>query len=359
MKINFRILFVLVFLLYYEAYSENKEYIKEPFTVISGDYTYKFNKVQNINLENTNDNTLRFMIQRENYPLVNRLVKFISLTPEYFTFEGNTNTVVVSTDENGVASIPVIANDAGRGIVAIHMLYVGSTGNTNISYETFVDVIVNKDMATNFLPSLVFIYALFAPIIIILIGYYKRIKKSYLPKLIMKVLFGFSAIRKDFILMQVISLAAILIVVLELFVGLYYVPLIFTALSVITFSMKNSRAYSIIFLLFSILSGFIIAYNIIIKLNPIDISTIENTRLVSNFIFVFFLFLITTAFLSSLYIPISLFILYKYTFMLPTISILAGLLGIFIASICYIVQYKYRKKTLPIFYIINILRIGE
>jgi hypothetical protein len=198
MKINFRILLVLVSLLYYEAYSENKEYIEELHTVISGDYTYKFNKVQNLSLEDTNDNTLRFMIQRENYPLVNRLVKFISLTPEYFAFEGNTNTVVVTTDENGVASVPVIASNTGKGIVAIHMLYVGSTGSTNISYEAFTDVIVNKDKditTTNFFPHLVFVYALFAPIIIILIGYYKRIKKSYLPKLIMKVLFGFSAIR--------------------------------------------------------------------------------------------------------------------------------------------------------------------
>ncbi len=362
MKFNFYALIVCIFILSFNLFSQEVNELENITTLVWGDYIFRVNETQNIEKGDSNE-FIEFMIQRDNYPLVNRLVRFISLTPKYFSFEGDTNTIVIATDENGIAKAPIIAKDQGNGIVAIHMLYVNSQGNTNISYETFADVVINEaySLSSNILPSLVFIYALLAPIVLLLISYFLKIKKSVYSALTMKILFGLPSIKKDFKAMSIITLLITLIVALKLFFAMDYLPLILSITCVICFTLNDTRPYSIIFILLSILLQLDLTYDIIANFLPLEeLNSNVETSILTNYIFVFFLFLVITAFLSSIYIPISLLIVYKYMFTLSPIALLLGLIAIFIGAIFYIIQYKFTSnKKLFVFYLIDLLKLGE
>ena len=359
------ILFALIFSfngIYIYANENTNE--NEVFTTINvGEYAYTVNTNQNASLE-SEDDQINFMITRQEFPLVNRLVRFTSFTPDIITFDNDTNTFVIATDENGVASANVKAKKSGEGIVGIHVLYVGTTGNTNITYDTFTKVTIKESTAfqnaDNIIPNLVFILIFIAPIFILLLGYYKRLSKE-IPNteqnIIISVLLGFSNIKNRFVLMTIVSLSVLSILALTIFLNSILIPLALTLLSLSGLSLRRSRTMAIVFLFLSLLNITSIIFNSIILYSGIEAST--SSSFLSNFVFVFFLFLAITSFLSGVYIPSFILLIYSQIFSLNTIGIVAGLIAIFLSSVLYIVQFKYIKKTLPLFYIINMLKIGD
>ncbi|MBW5379016.1 hypothetical protein E6A45_10215, partial [Brachyspira pilosicoli] len=212
------------------------------------EYNFIYEKEISFNLEETNNiNEISIMIERRGLPLVNRLVRFISSDPEIFNFETETintnngfeeaettytNIFVVPTDENGIASANVNLNKAGKAVVIMHILYVGSTGNTNISYEEFANVNVkntpsipsiifnNKDENLNaktsiFLELTLYPALFLISIALIFISYFRHIYYEYRAsksKIIMYSFFGFSTVQKKFVyLIMVIFIESILI----------------------------------------------------------------------------------------------------------------------------------------------------
>lgn len=334
------------------------------------EYNYIFDKDNAFTLESTNNAEISFMIERRGLPLVNRLVRFESLTPDLFTFENEAYEAVVPTDENGVASVNIDLLRQGRGIVAVHMLYITSTGATNISHEEFLNINIKPkgyfeetpngtiDTKVSAIISTVIVpYLFIATIAIFLISYFKYICKechSIKSIVFIATLFGFSSIKKRFDLM-------LIFVALELLAAGYFIisnsfltPVILVALSLSSFPIKRNRAYSIGFFLFALLSithvtlhSFIINTGILIT-PKIAFST--------NFIFLFFVFLFITAFLSNTYIPIALLTLYSIIFPVGTITIIFSLFAIFVASVLYIVKSKY-ADDMPVFYVINLLKM--
>lgn len=355
------IIFILIFLfnsIY--AYANTNDVFT---TTTVGEYSYTLITNQNVSSNNENEQ-IRFMIERQEFPLVNRLVRFINFTPDIITFESDTNIFVIPTDENGTANANIQIKKEGRGVVGIHVLYVGTTGNTNITYDTFTTLNVKKNTtlgsAGNMIPNLVLVYIFIAPILVLLLGYYKRLSKE-MPNseqnIIISVLLGFSSIKNKFVLMAIASFGILSVLALTIFSNSILIPLTLTLLSLSGLSLKRSRIIAIIFLLLSLLNITSIIFNAIVFYSEITIGS--TGTFLSNFIFVFFLFLAITAFLSGIYIPSLVLLLYSQIFALNTTGIVAGLIAIFLSSVLYVIQYKYIKKTLPLFYIINILKIGD
>ena len=214
------------------------------------EYTFKYQKENYFDLsDNKSTNEVSIMIERRGLPLVNRLVRFISLKPDVFTFEINTNETinnsdnvelkeeiennqiiytnvfVVATDENGIANAKLKLNNVGNGILLMHILYVGSSGNTNISFEEFSYINVeNNNMSSilfngdvkkvniksSILMTLILFPSLFlASIALILISYFKSIYNEYRmtkSKIVMYTFFGINSIKKNFKLMIIVIL---------------------------------------------------------------------------------------------------------------------------------------------------------
>ncbi|ELV06542.1 hypothetical protein [Brachyspira hampsonii] len=157
------------------VYAQNNTTNKDP------EYKFTYEKENNFIIYNeTNEsdetntqNEISIMLERRGFPLVNRLVRFTSLNPDMFDFEIDedqkeeillkeidenadaqlntneavnmyTNIYVVPTDENGIAKAKLNLKNPGNGIVLMHILYVGSTGNTNISYEEYAYVNIKE-----------------------------------------------------------------------------------------------------------------------------------------------------------------------------------------------------------------------
>ncbi|MBW5410353.1 hypothetical protein E6A50_08230, partial [Brachyspira hampsonii] len=174
---------------------------------------------------------------------VNRLVRFTSLNPDMFDFEIDedqkeeillkeidenadaqlntneavnmyTNIYVVPTDENGIAKAKLNLKNPGNGIVLMHILYVGSTGNTNISYEEYAYVNIKEEKGNrissklligdtdnlNIKSSILITSTLFptlflVSIALIFISYFKHIYEEYRnskSKIIIYTFFGFA-----------------------------------------------------------------------------------------------------------------------------------------------------------------------
>ena len=150
------------------VYAQDNNTNKDPeykFTYEKENNFIIYNEQDETNESNTTNtqNEISIMLERRGFPLVNRLVRFTSLHPDMFDFEIDenqkeetllkeideneetalntneaanmyTNIYVVPTDENGIAKAKLNLKNPGNGVVLMHILYVGSTGNTNISY---------------------------------------------------------------------------------------------------------------------------------------------------------------------------------------------------------------------------------
>lgn len=365
----------------------------------TSEYTFTYEKENNFNISDTNAlNEVSIMIERRGLPLVNRLVRFTSLKPDVFSFENaveneislkemdeeeeNTNEVnmytnvyIVPTDENGVAKAKLHLNGTGEGVVLMHILYVGSTGNTNISYEEFAHVniyddndsfsykILNGDgKSINVKGSMIMTLTLFpalflVAIALILISYFKHIYDEYRTaksKIIMYTFFGFSAIKKNFKLMMIIILIELIIVASFMFLDSYIFSVLLIAFFISGFIVKREKIYSIAFFILSCIS--MIYLYLQTFMNYLGLECLFNSSIMGNPVFIFLLFIILTALAGGIYIPLSILVLYKTIFNISDLSLIMALIGIFIASVLYIVKVK---KDIPFLYSLNLLKIKD
>ncbi|WP_028331006.1 hypothetical protein [Brachyspira alvinipulli] len=364
----------------------------------TSEYTFTYEKENNFNISDTNAlNEVSIMIERRGLPLVNRLVRFTSLKPDVFTFENTTeneislkemeeeentnevdiytNVYVVPTDENGVAKAKLNLKGTGEGVVLMHILYVGSTGNTNISYEEFAHVnvyddndnfsykILNGDgKSINVKGSMIMTLTLFpalflVAIALILISYFKHIYDEYRTaksKIIMYTFFGFSAIKKNFKLMMIIILIELIIVASFMFLDSYIFSVLLIAFFIAGFIVKREKIYSIAFFILACIS--MIYLYLQTFMNYLGLECLFNSGIMGNPVFIFLLFIILTALSGGIYIPLSILVLYKTIFNISDLSLIMALIGIFIASVLYIVKVK---KDIPFLYSLNLLKIKD
>lgn len=378
----------------------------------TSEYTFTYKKENTFNISDTNSsNEVSIMVERRGLPLVNRLVRFTSLKPDLFDFElpnaipnneevllkdieeddeeknapeetVNTNTTaytnvyVVPTDENGVAKAKLNLKDKGEGVVLMHILYVGSTGNTNISYEeySYVNIIndekntisaklINGDTANlNINSSIIITLTLFpalflVSIALIFISYFRHIYSEYRTaksKIVMYTFFGFNSIKKNFRLMLFIIFMELIIVASFMFLDSYIFSVLLIAFFIAGFLVKREKMYAIAFFILACISMIYLYLDTFTK--HIGLEYIINNHLIENPIFIFFLFMILTSLAGGIYIPICVLVLYKTAFIISDLSIILALVGIFIASIFYIVKVK---KGIPFLYSLNLLKIKD
>ncbi|WP_304353968.1 hypothetical protein [Brachyspira innocens] len=399
----FIIFLFLVFNIVYTQENTNK----------TSEYTFIYEKENTFNISDTNSsNEVSIMIERRGLPLVNRLVRFTSLNPDVFDFEipndannneevllkdleddnnlentdsnEETNTsitntsdiYIVPTDENGTAKVKLNLKDQGSGVVLMHILYVGSTGNTNISYEEYAYVNVVEDKAggissklingdienLNAKSSIIMTVTLFpslflVSIALILISYFRHIYDEYRnakSKIVMYTFFGFSSIKKNFRLMIFIILAELIIVGCFMFLDSYIFSVILIAFFIAGFLVKREKMYAIAFFILSCIS-MIYLYLETFTIH-MSIEYILNNNIMQNPVFIFFLFFFITALSGGIYIPICLLVLYKIAFITNDLSLAIALISILISSILYIVKVK---KNIPFLYSINLLKIKD
>ena len=354
------------------------------------EYNFIYEKEFSFNLEETNNiNEISIMIERRGLPLVNRLVRFISTDPEIFNFETeiintnngfeeteivSTNIFVAPTDENGIASANINLNKIGKAVVIMHILYVGSTGNTNISYEEFANINIkntpsipsiifnnqddNLNVNTSIFLELTLYPALFLiSIALIFISYFRHIYYEYRAsksKIIMYSFFGFSTVQKKFLYLMIVIFIELILIGISLIISSYVLPITLLSFFIAGFIVKNKKLYSIGFFILASIS--MIDLYLKVFLNYFAIESIIQASLMTNPFLVFFIFLLLTALSGGIYIPSSILILYKTVFNLGNTGLIIALVGIFISSLLYILKVK---KDIPFLYELDLLKIRD
>lgn len=358
----------------------------------SPEYIFIYNKENNFNIADTNDmNEVSLMIERRGFPLVNRLVRFTSLNPDIFQFEientnsqleilqeeqenkNYTNIFVIPTDENGIATAKLNLFKSGNGIVLMHILYVGSTGNTNISYEEFAYINIKdnpfqstflnlEDENLNPKSSVIIIATLFPTlflisIALIFISYFRHIYYEYRnikSKIVIYTFFGFSSIKKQFIPMILLIFCELSIIAATIIISNYIFSIILLVLFIAGFTVKREKMYSIGFFILACI--FIIYLYLNAFINYFGMEFILQNDIMRNPVFVLILFFIITSLVGGIYIPVSLLTLYKVTFALSDLSFILALTGIFLSSVFYIVKVK---KNIPFLYELDLIKIRD
>lgn len=358
----------------------------------SPEYIFTYDKENNFNIADTNAiNEISIMIERRGFPLVNRLVRFTSLNPDIFQFEiekidnikelefsenedkSYTNIFVVPTDEDGIARAKLNLIKSGNAIVLMHILYVGSTGNTNISYEEFAYInikdnffqskILNvEDESLNKKSSVIIIATLFPAlflisIALIFISYFRRIYYEYRnikSKIVIYTFFGFSSIKKQFLTMLILIFLELSIIGTSIIISDYIFSIILLALFIAGFTVKREKMYSIGFFILSCI--FITHLYLQISINYLEMDFILQNNIISSPIFTLILFFIITSLTGGIYIPVSILTLYKVSFNLNDLSFILALVGIFLSSVFYIVKVK---KDIPFLYELDLIKIKD
>lgn len=358
----------------------------------SPEYIFTYDKENNFNIADTNAiNEISIMIERRGFPLVNRLVRFTSLNPDIFQFEiekidnikelefsenedkSYTNIFVVPTDEDGIARAKLNLIKSGNAIVLMHILYVGSTGNTNISYEEFAYInikdnffqskILNvEDESLNKKSSVIIIATLFPAlflisIALIFISYFRRIYYEYRnikSKIVIYTFFGFSSIKKQFLPMLILIFLELSIIGTSIIISDYIFSIILLALFIAGFTVKREKMYSIGFFILSCI--FITHLYLQISINYLEMDFILQNNIISSPIFTLILFFIITSLTGGIYIPVSILTLYKVSFNLSDLSFILALVGIFLSSVFYIVKVK---KDIPFLYELDLIKIKD
>ena len=358
------------------------------------EYTFTYEKENNFDISDTNAlNEVSIMIERRGLPLVNRLVRFTSLHPDMFEFEVTnnnkdedglstnenltyyTNVYIVPTDVNGVATAKLNFKNTGSGVVLMHILYVGSTGNTNISYEEFAYVNAkdgNENLSFKFLngdnenvntgASMMMTLTLFpslflVAIALILISYFKHIYYEYKAaksKIIMYTFFGFSPIKKNFHFMIIIIFIELIISASFMLLDSYIFSSLLILFFIAGFIVKREKIYSIAFFILGCIS--MIYLYLQTFMSYLGIECLFHYNIMANPIFVLILFLILTSLAGGIYIPLSILVLYKSIFSISDLALILALVGILISSALYIVKVK---KDIPFLYSLNLLKIKD
>ncbi len=358
----------------------------------SPEYIFTYDKENNFNIADTNAiNEISIMIERRGFPLVNRLVRFTSLNPDIFQFEiekidnikeleflenedkSYTNIFVVPTDEDGIARAKLNLIKSGNAIVLMHILYVGFTGNTNISYEEFAYInikdnffqskILNvEDESLNKKSSVIIIATLFPAlflisIALIFISYFRRIYYEYRnikSKIVIYTFFGFSSIKKQFLPMLILIFLELSIIGTSIIISDYIFSIILLALFIAGFTVKREKMYSIGFFILSCI--FITHLYLQISINYLEMDFILQNNIISSPVFTLILFFIITSLTGGIYIPVSILTLYKVSFNLSDLSFILALVGIFLSSVFYIVKVK---KDIPFLYELDLIKIKD
>ena len=362
----------------------------------SPEYIFTYNKENNFNIADTNAvNEVSIMIERRGFPLVNRLVRFTSLNPDIFEFETEntnnninninefditqeenknyTNVFVIPTDEDGIATAKLNLLKSGDGIVLMHILYVGSTGNTNISYEEFAYINIKdnsfqskflnlEDESLNPKASIIIVATLFPTlflisIALIFISYFRHIYYEYRnikSKIVIYTFFGFSSIKKQFVPMILLIFLELLIIGFVITMNNYIFSIILLVLFIAGFTVKREKMYSIGFFILACI--FIIYIYLNSFVSYLGIEFISQNNIMRNPIFTLILFFIITSFVGGIYIPVSILALYKVAFALSDFTFILALVGIFLSSVFYIVKVK---KNIPFLYELDLIKIKD
>lgn len=361
----------------------------------SPEYIFTYNKENNFNISDTNAvNEVSIMIERRGFPLVNRLVRFTSLNPDIFEFETEntnnninninefdtleenknyTNVFVIPTDEDGIATAKLNLLKSGDGIVLMHILYVGSTGNTNISYEEFAYINIKdnsfqskflnlEDESLNPKASIIIVATLFPTlflisIALIFISYFRHIYYEYRnikSKIVIYTFFGFSSIKKQFVPMILLIFLELLIIGFVITMNNYIFSIILLVLFIAGFMVKREKMYSIGFFILACI--FIIYIYLNSFVSYLGIEFISQNNIMRNPIFTLILFFIITSFVGGIYIPVSILALYKVAFALSDFTFILALVGIFLSSVFYIVKVK---KNIPFLYELDLIKIKD
>ena len=361
----------------------------------SPEYIFTYNKENNFNIADTNAvNEVSIMIERRGFPLVNRLVRFTSLNPDIFQFEfetenitnninefditqeenkNYTNVFVIPTDEDGIATAKLNLLKSGDGIVLMHILYVGSTGNTNISYEEFAYINIKdnsfqskflnlEDESLNPKASIIIVATLFPTlflisIALIFISYFRHIYYEYRnikSKIVIYTFFGFSSIKKQFVPMILLIFLELLIIGFVITMNNYIFSIILLVLFIAGFTVKREKMYSIGFFILACI--FIIYIYLNSFVSYLGIEFISQNNIMRNPIFTLILFFIITSFVGGIYIPVSILALYKVAFALNDFTFILALVGIFLSSVFYIVKVK---KNIPFLYELDLIKIKD
>lgn len=360
----------------------------------SPEYIFTYNKENNFNISDTNAvNEVSIMIERRGFPLVNRLVRFTSLNPDIFEFEmentnninninefdaleenkNYTNVFVIPTDEDGIATAKLNLLKSGDGIVLMHILYVGSTGNTNISYEEFAYINIKdnsfqskflnlEDESLNPKASIIIVATLFPTlflisIALIFISYFRHIYYEYRnikSKIVIYTFFGFSSIKKQFVPMILLIFLELLIIGFVITMNNYIFSIILLVLFIAGFMVKREKMYSIGFFILACI--FIIYIYLNSFVSYLGIEFISQNNIMRNPIFTLILFFIITSFVGGIYIPVSILALYKVAFALSDFTFILALIGIFLSSVFYIVKVK---KNIPFLYELDLIKIKD
>lgn len=359
----------------------------------SPEYIFTYNKENNFNISDTNAvNEVSIMIERRGFPLVNRLVRFTSLNPDIFQFEfetentnninefdtleenkNYTNVFVIPTDEDGIATAKLNLLKSGDGIVLMHILYVGSTGNTNISYEEFAYINIKdnsfqskflnlEDESLNPKASIIIVATLFPTlflisIALIFISYFRHIYYEYRnikSKIVIYTFFGFSSIKKQFVPMILLIFLELLIIGFVITMNNYIFSIILLVLFIAGFTVKREKMYSIGFFILACI--FIIYIYLNSFVSYLGIEFISQNNVMRNPVFTLILFFIITSFVGGIYIPVSILALYKVAFALSDFTFILALIGIFLSSVFYIVKVK---KNIPFLYELDLIKIKD
>ena len=357
----------------------------------SPEYIFTYNKENDFNIADTNAvNEVSIMIERRGFPLVNRLVRFTSLNPDIFQFETEnidninenefeeenknyTNVFVIPTDEDGIATAKLNLFKSGNGIVLMHILYVGSTGNTNISYEEFAYINIKDNSFQSKLLNLedenlnpkssILIVATLFPILflisiaLIFISYFRHIYYEYRnikSKIVIYTFFGFSSIKKQFAPMLLLIFLELSIIGFVITIDNYIFSIILLVLFIAGFTVKREKMYSIGFFILACI--FIIYIYLNSFINYLEIDFVSKNNIIENPAFVLILFFIITSLVGGIYIPVSILALYKVAFALSDLSFILALVGIFLSSAFYIVKVK---KNIPFLYELDLIKIRD
>ena len=357
----------------------------------SPEYIFTYNKENDFNIADTNAvNEVSIMIERRGFPLVNRLVRFTSLNPDIFQFETEnidninenefeeenknyTNVFVIPTDEDGIATAKLNLSKSGNGIVLMHILYVGSTGNTNISYEEFAYINIKDNSFQSKLLNLedenlnpkssILIVATLFPILflisiaLIFISYFRHIYYEYRnikSKIVIYTFFGFSSIKKQFAPMLLLIFLELSIIGFVITIDNYIFSIILLVLFIAGFTVKREKMYSIGFFILACI--FIIYIYLNSFINYLEIDFVSKNNIIENPAFVLILFFIITSLVGGIYIPVSILALYKVTFALSDFTFILALVGIFLSSAFYIVKVK---KNIPFLYELDLIKIRD
>ena len=357
----------------------------------SPEYIFTYNKENDFNIADTNAvNEVSIMIERRGFPLVNRLVRFTSLNPDIFQFETEnidninenefeeenknyTNVFVIPTDEDGIATAKLNLFKSGNGIVLMHILYVGSTGNTNISYEEFAYINIKDNSFQSKLLNLedenlnpkssILIVATLFPILflisiaLIFISYFRHIYYEYRnikSKIVIYTFFGFSSIKKQFAPMLLLIFLELLIIGFVITINNYIFSIILLVLFIAGFTVKREKMYSIGFFILACI--FIIYIYLNSFINYLEIDFVSKNNIIENPAFVLILFFIITSLVGGIYIPVSILALYKVAFALSDFTFILALVGIFLSSAFYIVKVK---KNIPFLYELDLIKIRD